>query len=524
MLFNSFSFLIFLPLVFLLYWFVFRKNLKLQNVFLLVSSYVFYGWWDWRFLGLIIASSAVDYWCGIMMSTDNGRQSTADSSLVETKERSNLSERNRLLQVENGGSTLNEQVNLRNDGSGWKSWFTGRKKFLIISLAFNLGILGFFKYFNFFIESAADFIAFWGFQPHLSTLNLILPVGISFYTFQTLSYSIDVYRRNLKPTKDPIAFFTFVAFFPQLVAGPIERASNLLPQFFKKREFDYQQGSDGLKLILWGLFKKMVIADNCALIVNPIFENYQTTSGLELMIGAVLFAFQIYGDFSGYSDIAIGTAKLFGFDLMTNFRTPYFSRDIAEFWRRWHISLSTWFRDYLYIPLGGSRVPKAKAIRNIFIVFLVSGFWHGANWTFIAWGGIHAALFIPIFLIGKNRTHLHEGDHIIPSFNEVFQMALTFLIVCIAWVFFRADSVYEALGYLGGIVQNPFTEGLRISDFYLSISAIGILLFVEWIFKGKHILDFELPLLRYVGYVGVVMLILFFGAFFNPQDFIYFQF
>ncbi|OOG69903.1 hypothetical protein B0E43_19795 [Algoriphagus sp. A40] len=393
-----------------------------------------------------------------------------------------------------------------------------------MSLLFNLGLLAFFKYFNFFIDSAAEFITLLGFQAHPSTLNLILPVGISFYTFQTMSYTIDVYRGKLEPTKDPIAFFTYVAFFPQLVAGPIERASNLLPQFFKKREFQYQQGSDGMKLILWGLFKKMVIADNCALVVNPIFDNYQSASGLELIMGAILFAFQIYGDFSGYSDIAIGTAKLFGFELMTNFRTPYFSRDIAEFWRRWHISLSTWFRDYVYIPLGGSRVSTAKAIRNIFIVFLVSGFWHGANWTFIAWGGIHAALFIPVFLVGKNRAYLDEGDHLIPSFREVLQMALTFSLVTIAWVFFRAESITVAVGYLSGILTNPWSDGFRLSLFYLPIGAVGMLLGIEWIFKGKQILSFQFPAVRYAGYAGVAFTILFFGAFFNPQDFIYFQF
>lgn len=534
MLFNSFTFLLFLPIVFLLYWFVFKKSLKLQNAFLLLASYVFYGWWDWRFLGLIIASSAVDYWCGLKMG--------GVTPLRETKERSNLSDGNRLLQVDKDSTNLESADNLRNDASdtghrasdninnqqpttsNWKSWFQGRKKYLTLSLAFNLTLLAFFKYFNFFIESAADLIATIGFQPHLSTLNLILPVGISFYTFQTLSYSIDVYRGNLKPTKDPIAFFTFVAFFPQLVAGPIERASNLLPQFFKKREFEYQQGSDGMKLILWGLFKKMVIADNCALVINPIFENYQTASGLELIMGAILFAFQIYGDFSGYSDIAIGTAKLFGFDLMTNFRTPYFSRDIAEFWRRWHISLSTWFRDYLYIPLGGSRVTKVKAIRNIFIVFLVSGFWHGANWTFIAWGGIHAALFIPIFLIGKNRTHLHEGEHLIPSFREFFQMGSTFLLVCVAWVFFRADTVGEAWGYLSGMVIQPFTGGFRLSTYLLSIVLISILLSLEWIMKGEQVFNFRKPIIRYSSYSVIVGLILFYGVFFNPQDFIYFQF
>ncbi|WP_339698773.1 MBOAT family O-acyltransferase [Algoriphagus aquimarinus] len=543
MLFNSFTFLIFLPIVFLLYWFVFQKNLKLQNAFLLLASYVFYAWWDWRFLGLIIASSAVDYWCGMKMSNgsadsetslrgtkqsvhEGGRLLQVDPSLrgtasPDTSGKQSHNSKDRLLQVGNDSTDSENSSNLRNDVN---SWFFGRKKFLTISLIFNLGLLAFFKYFNFFIDSAADLISAIGFQPHISTLNLILPVGISFYTFQTLSYSIDVYRGNLKPTKDPVAFFTFVAFFPQLVAGPIERASNLLPQFFKKREFEYQQGSDGMKLILWGLFKKMVIADNCALIVNPIFENYQTASGLELIMGAVLFAFQIYGDFSGYSDIAIGVAKLFGFDLMTNFRTPYFSRDIAEFWRRWHISLSTWFRDYLYIPLGGSRVPKAKAIRNIFIVFLVSGFWHGANWTFIVWGGIHAALFIPIFLIGKNRAHLHEGEHLIPSFKEFFQMALTFSLVCIAWVFFRADTVGDAWGYLSGIVLRPFMEGFRLSTYILTIVLISILLLLEWLMKGELVLSFRKPILRYSSYSMVVGLILFYGVFFNPQDFIYFQF
>ncbi len=391
---------------------------------------------------------------------------------------------------------------------------------------FNLGLLGFFKYFNFFIESATDLINSIGFQAHSSTLNLILPVGISFYTFQTMSYTIDVYRGNLKATKDPIAFFTYVAFFPQLVAGPIERASNLLPQFFKKREFEYQMGSDGMKLILWGLFKKMVIADNCALVVNPIFDNYQTASGLELILGAVLFAFQIYGDFSGYSDIAIGVAMLFGFQLMTNFRTPYFSRDIAEFWRRWHISLSTWFRDYVYFPLGGSRVSNAKAIRNIFIVFLVSGFWHGANWTFIAWGGIHAALFIPVFLIGKNRVNLNEvgeNSHF-PSLREFFQILTTFLLVCLAWVFFRSATVADAWGYLSGVVGNPFTHGMRLSTYVLALTLIVILISMEWVMRRGLALSFRNSFLRYSSYSFVLVLILFYGVFFNPQDFIYFQF
>ncbi|WP_416377311.1 MBOAT family O-acyltransferase [Algoriphagus sp. C2-6-M1] len=552
--------------------------MKLQNAFLLLSSYVFYGWWDWRFLSLIIASSAVDYLCGLKMrstslradagseaissghtslrlsAVEEGGTACPDSSGTKQSHQEKTSllgrgtacpvrmsgtpwqsgrEEKRLLQVDSDSNNSESADNLRNDASVIKhsrlpssvsGLFHGRKLYLTLSLVFNLGLLGFFKYFNFFIDSAADLISTIGFQPHISTLNLILPVGISFYTFQTLSYSIDVYRGKLKPTKDPIAFFTFVAFFPQLVAGPIERASNLLPQFFKKREFEYQQGSDGMKLILWGLFKKMVIADNCALIVNPIFDNYQTASGLELIMGAVLFAFQIYGDFSGYSDIAIGVAKLFGFDLMTNFRTPYFSRDIAEFWRRWHISLSTWFRDYVYIPLGGSRVPKAKAIRNIFIVFLVSGFWHGANWTFIVWGGIHAALFIPIFLIGKNRAYLHEGEHLLPSFKEVAQMLLTFSLVCVAWVFFRADTVGDAWGYFGGLFSNAFLP----SNFAWFGYDLRVLLFLfiilEWVgriqFNWLEVISRKWY--RYPIYVGVMVVLIWFGA--NEQQFIYFQF
>jgi alginate O-acetyltransferase complex protein AlgI len=503
LLFNSFTFLIFLPVVFLLYWFVVQKNLKLQNTFLLFASYLFYGWWDWRFLGLIILSSAVDYWCGLKMGSSG--------SIAQPGPPDHTT------------NFLSSSPEYRKEEAVSPSV---RKRYLAFSLFFNLGLLGFFKYCNFFIDSAAGLIQALGFQAHLSTLNLILPVGISFYTFQTLSYSIDVYRGNLKPTNDPIAFFTFVAFFPQLVAGPIERAGSLLPQFFKKREFEYQQGSDGMKLILWGLFKKMVIADNCALVVNPIFENYQAASGLELIVGAVLFAFQIYGDFSGYSDIAIGVAKLFGFELMTNFKTPYFSRDIAEFWRRWHISLSTWFRDYVYIPLGGSRVTKTKAIRNIFIVFLVSGFWHGANWTFIVWGAIHAALFIPIFMIGKNRAHLHEGDHLIPSVKEAIQMALTFSIVCVAWVFFRADSVGNAWGYLSGVVLNPFLPS--IFDWLDYDLRVALILFVglEWI--GRYQFNWfervESRWYRYPAYLATAFLIVFWGVFTEVKEFIYFQF
>ncbi|AMQ57496.1 MBOAT family O-acyltransferase [Algoriphagus sanaruensis] len=548
MLFNSFEFLIFLPLAFLGYWFVFQRNIKLQNAFILLGSYVFYGWWDWRFLGLIIASSAVDYWCGLKLGSVIARRRNSLPRTNVGDDEAISKEPERLLQAGNERAESESLSSLRNDDdtsdighrpsditsvSHLRSTvikpFQGKNLYLTLSLVFNLGLLGFFKYFNFFIESATDLIHLFGFQAHPSTLNLILPVGISFYTFQTMSYTIDVYRGKMEATKDPIAFFSYVAFFPQLVAGPIERAAHLLPQFLKKREFEYQQGSDGMKLILWGLFKKIVVADNCALVVNPIFENYQTASGLELMMGAVLFAFQIYGDFSGYSDIAIGTAKLFGFDLMTNFRTPYFSRDIAEFWRRWHISLSTWFRDYVYIPLGGSRVSKAKAIRNIFIVFLVSGFWHGANWTFIVWGAIHAALFIPLFIFNKHRTYLNDGRYdgyrgLIPSFREFTQILFTFTLVTLAWIFFRAPSIGDAWGFLSGIFSHDLRAGFQLAPYLLSLVGIAMMLGIEWTFRTEIALSFRSPVLRYGGYIGVVMVILFFGAFFNPQDFIYFQF
>lgn len=341
MLFNSLEFFIFLPTIFCLYWFVFQKNLGVQNLLLLISSYVFYGWWDWRFLSLILLSTFIDYFIGLKI----------------------------------------------HEGSDKKL----NKLYLCVSILFNLGLLGFFKYFNFFIDSWIDFIGALGYEQKSTwSLNVILPIGISFYTFQTMSYSLDIYFRKLKPTRDFISFAAFVSFFPQLVAGPIERASNLLPQFYEKRIFNNNQATDGMRQILWGFFKKVVIADNCAIFSNIIFNSSSDLSGSALLIGSFFFAFQIYGDFSGYSDIAIGTSKLFGFELMANFKFPYFSRDIGEFWRRWHISLSTWFRDYLYISLGGSKGGKWLSIRNIFIIFIISGFWHGANWTFIFWGALNA--------------------------------------------------------------------------------------------------------------------------------------
>ena len=406
MLFNSIEFLLFLPVVFVLYWFVFDKKLKYQNLLILISSYVFYGWWDYRFLSLILLSTIVDYFIG--------------------------------LRISNQASLKNKRILL---------W---------CSVLFNLGVLGFFKYYNFFIDSWIDLFSSVGYDiKSVWTLNIILPVGISFYTFQTMSYTIDIYKGKLKPTKDFISFASFVSFFPQLVAGPIERASNLLPQILKKRVFKYEQGVQGLRLILWGMFKKVVIADSLAPVVNDIFGNYQELGGGTLWLGAIYFAFQIYCDFSGYSDIAIGTSKLFGFELMSNFKFPYFSRNIGEFWRRWHISLSTWFRDYLYIPLGGSQKGKWKSIRNVFIIFAVSGFWHGANWTFIFWGLFHAILFLPSFIFNTNRkytTSIIAQNTLLPSPKELIQVITTFILVTIGWVLFRSETIIDAFNYLNKMI------------------------------------------------------------------------
>ena len=475
MLFNSTAFLLFLPTVFFLYWFVFKNQLRAQNVLLLVASYIFYGWWDWRFLSLIIASTFLDYFIALAL------QKTERSSK--------------------------------------------RKVLLAISLAGNLGMLGFFKYYNFFVTSWIEAWSSVGITMEATTLNIILPVGISFYTFQTLSYTIDVYRKEMQPTKSFIDFAAFVTFFPQLVAGPIERASHLLPQFYKNRTFDYQNAVDGVKLIIWGMFKKVVVADNCAFFVNTIFENPEAYSSGELFVGMVFFAFQIYGDFSGYSDMAIGISKLFGFDLMVNFKFPYFSRDIAEFWRRWHISLSTWFRDYIYIPLGGSKGTQGLQIRNVMIIFLVSGFWHGANWTYVAWGLFHALLFLPLLLFNVNRSHLITKSY---GWLDFAKIGVTFLVVCIGWVFFRADSITDAFQYLAHLFE---LKSLGLSLFYktnanlmifaLSVLAVGILSMQElvWVIKKR-----DLPKISAFGALLLVLLIFFMGSFKNQMDFIYFQF
>ena len=434
MLFNSIEFAVFLPIVFILYWFVFQKSLKWQNLFIVITSYIFYGWWDWRFLFLILFSTVQDYCIAYWIEKENSQKK--------------------------------------------------RKLLLSISIITNLGFLGFFKYYNFFLDNFITAFSFFGTKPSIHTLNILLPVGISFYTFQTLSYTIDVYRRNLTATKDFIAFSAFVSFFPQLVAGPIERATHLLPQFYKKRNFNYNLAVDGMRQILWGLFKKMVIADNCAIYANQIFANYETSSGSELVLGAVFFAFQIYGDFSGYSDIAIGTSRLFGFDLMKNFNFPYFSRDVAEFWRRWHISLNTWFRDYLYIPLGGSRGGNLMRIRNTFIIFLVSGFWHGANWTFIIWGALNALFIMPSIIFKTNRANLDivASGRKLPSFKDIMNISITFGLITFAWIFFRAENVEQAFSYISRMLNPTIMSIPNLNKAALAtIILIGFLLIIEWI-------------------------------------------
>jgi len=478
MLFNSLEFAVFLPLVFAAYWLLASKGVKVQNLLLLIASYVFYGWWDYRFLSLIIFSSIVDFWVGKKMAA------------------------------------AKEEVR--------------RRSYLYLSLFTNLGLLGFFKYYNFFIDSFVDAFTLMGQSIDPGRLSIILPVGISFYTFQTLSYSIDIYRKKLTPTADPVAFFAYVSFFPQLVAGPIERATNLLPQFMRERKFTYAAGADGMRQILWGLFKKVVIADNCAEYVNLIFTDPSAYNGSTLLLAAVLFAFQIYGDFSGYSDIAIGTARLFGFKLMQNFAFPYFSRDMAEFWRRWHISLSTWFRDYLYIPLGGSRGSQVQQIRNVFIIFVVSGFWHGANWTFIIWGALNALYFLPLLLLKKNRNHLAvvANDRALPSVSEFISMLVTFIFTVLAWIFFRAESVGQALDYLANIFSSTLFK-MPESAPRLTLGLLMIFIVIEWWGRrGQYALErinlFSYQFIRWSVYLILALMIFVFAG--TQQEFIYFQF
>lgn len=479
MLFNSIEFLVFLPIVFCLYWLL-AKNLKIQNLFIVLASYVFYGWWNPKFL-LLIAFTTLTSWTSAILI-----------------------------------------------GNRQKSGKKG-KWILACNAVVVLGVLCTYKYFDFFAASFAEMFAHAGIRIDALTLGLVLPVGISFYTLQALSYSFDVYRGKISPTKNIIAFFAYVSFFPQLVAGPIERATNLLPQFLRSRTFNYGKAIEGMQRILWGLFKKMVIADNCAVAVNYIFENYTSMNGGMLVWGAIFFSFQIYGDFSGYSDIAIGTANLFGIKLSKNFHFPYLSRDIAEFWRRWHISLNTWFVDYVYIPLGGSRGTLRLTIFNTLVIFLLSGLWHGANWTFIFWGLFNAILFIPLILSRQSRRHTDvvAGNSLLPSLVEATQILLTFSIVTIGWIFFRSESLGQAFGYIHRMITDfSFTFP---SNYKTSFAAIVFLIIVEWI-QRKREFGLQLPAtglfrIRYVRwgiYYFMVLIIIFWSD--QPKDFIYFQF
>jgi alginate O-acetyltransferase complex protein AlgI len=480
-LFNSLEFFVFLACVFLLYWFVFNTSLAGQNLLLLVASYFFYGWWSYGFLGLLILSTLLDFFYGFGVASANKRKS---------------------------------------------------RIFLILSIINNLGILGVFKYYNFFAEQVHRSLTALGFHSNPVFLSIVLPVGISFYTFHGMSYVFDIYRGKQKPVSNFIEYAVFVCFFPLLVAGPIERAGHLLPQVQTKRVFSEKQASEGCRLILWGLFKKIVIADSLARIVDPIFNNYPEQNGVTLIMGAIFFSFQIYGDFSGYTDIALGTAKLFGFELLSNFRFPYFSRDIAEFWRRWHISLSSWFRDYLYIPLGGSKEGTGKAVRNTFIIFLISGFWHGARWNFIAWGFIHACGFLPVFLLGRNRRYVNDvvaADRKIPNRKEVGQMLSTFLFVTIAWVFFRADNIHMALGYFKQIgismIRHP-GQFMLLPDHWNGFIYVALLILTDWWLRRneRELRQISRKDLRIAVNLAMSFFVLYFLINSDITSFIYFQF
>ncbi len=479
MIFNSLTYAGFLIIIFILYWFVAGRSFRLQNAILLVASYVFYGFWDWRFLFLLAFSTALDYFTG--------------------------------LKIHRSETT------------------TSRKTWLTISVVINLGFLCVFKYFNFFVTSAADFLKYFSLEPNVPLLNIILPVGISFYTFHGLSYVFDIYHRRIEPTTNIVDYSLFVSFFPLLVAGPIERATHLLPQVSRKRLFDNATASDGMRQILWGLFKKIVIADNCALVVNDAFSNADGYSSISLVIGAVFFAFQIYCDFSGYTDIALGSARLLGFELLRNFNYPYFARDIAEFWRKWHISLTSWFKDYVYIPLGGNRGSKMKTIRNTIIVFLLSGLWHGANWTFVLWALFHAMLFIPLVILGSKRKHADPIKSILPHPVDAFNMLITFCLVTIGWIIFRAESASKAWLYMKNIVSQKSSASILEAhpEAYTTMGFIAFLLLVEWIQKmkphGLNITGKGFPqIARLVLYTAIVVCIVWFAG--KPEDFIYFQF
>lgn len=477
MFFNSLAFAIFLPIVFILYWFVFNKNKSTQNAILIIASYYFYSCWDWRFLFLLVFSTFLDYYTGI--------------------------------QIEKA-----KKEGIR------KFWFW-------LSISINLGFLGIFKYYNFFADSFSEMLNGFGLQTSPLLLNVILPVGISFYTFHGLSYVIDIYLKRIKAEYNFVDYSLFVSYFPLLVAGPIERATHLLPQVKVKRNFDYQKAREGVFQFIWGLVKKVVIADTCATYANAIFDNHESMNSLSLALGAVYFAFQIYGDFSGYSDMALGMSKLFGIDLLRNFNYPYFSRDIAEFWRRWHISLSSWFRDYLYIPLGGSNGGMTTKIRNTFIIFLVSGFWHGANWTFIAWGFINALYFLPLLVLKTNRSNMEmvSLSWNLSSVRVFFKILSTFALTCLAWIFFRAKSIGDAFDYIKRMFLNlsfdmQYLENERYN--YELLLLIFVFLAVEWNFKNQiePISGKNSWLKLSLCLIAVVAL----GTFSDYKDFIYFQF
>lgn len=487
MLFNSIEFLLFLPIVFLLYWLVFRDR-KWQNLLVVGASYLFYGWWDWRFLLLIVLTSFCSFVSGLLLERYEGKR------------------RRQLF------------VNAAN-------------------IVLNLGILGVFKYYNFFVENLDALFRALGWHLDWVTVNVILPVGISFYTFQALSYTIDVYQKKLPATHDFVEFFAYISFFPQLVAGPIERATNLLPQFQQERRFDYAKAVDGCRQMLWGFFKKMVIADNCALAVNQIWATYSDETGLVLAVGAILFSFQIYCDFSGYSDIAIGCARLFGFNLLRNFNYPYFALSIPEFWRRWHISLTTWFRDYVYFPLGGSRGDKREIIRNVYIVWGISGLWHGANWTFLCWGLYHGTLLAIYNLLGIHTKGQNAVacNRLLPGCKELLQMALTFGLAVIGWVVFRAETMGDAIHYLSSMFNASLfdvaasVEGLKGLQLTRLVPALVVMMACEWIQRDKqHALQFVnhkmagYAWIRYAFYIISVMLIIVLAG--SQSEFIYFQF
>jgi alginate O-acetyltransferase complex protein AlgI len=465
MLFNSISFLIFATTVFGLYWFGCGRNVKAQNLLLITASAVFYGWWDWRFLGLIAVTCFLTYGAGIFEAQRLDRGKPPSKTIV------------------------------------------------VLSLAVNLGILVFFKYCNFFIDSAANLLDALGFAADFPTLHIILPVGISFYTFMALSYTIDVYEGKIKPERDPILFFAYITFFPQLLAGPIGRAPEMLPQFRLPRVFDNALAVDGCRQFLWGLFKKVVIADECAILTDRLFGSYGEFPGSMLLLGAFMYAIQIYCDFSGYSDMAIGTGKVFGIRLRQNFACPYFATNIGDFWRRWHMSLTTWFRDYVYIPLGGSHCNLGRVVFNTWVVFLLSGLWHGAAWNFVIWGAVHAAL-LSFFVLWK-RTGLK-----LPAF---LGWLVTMPFVMLAWVFFRAASCDAACGYLGRMFSSSL---LTLPRQYLSMMPwIACFLAVEWLQRKKEHalrLPFRSRPLRWAIYLVVAAICLAYQK--RTGNFIYFQF